>query len=309
MRSYASSMDGIGDFWIQYDRSCPEHSHIDRVAKCLRIAAAAIAELRGFELDVRNSQLQVTSTVQVLRGFPALRANWSEGERFSTWGDRLGRTQHEVFVLSWWRAVDAAAKYNAVWVVEDDVRYGGPVSEFLAEHERRHGPCGTEGAVDYVGAQFKPTFEATGSAYLRAQWAHWTKRASVSAEFERTVPVDKWVRKVEYLEKYGARMLDIIDAALQRGCFAFGEFFASSLCAAQPTGACAMHDIACCPPTSEHEYLKHCNYVGLPQGTPRAQVRDCVALRTRHWVDRIKRDEWDSRGYNTSRRWHHPIKW
>lgn len=309
MRSYASSTDGIGDFWIQYDRSCPEQSHVDRATKCVRIATAAVAELRGFELDVRNVQLHVTSTVQVLRGFPALSGNWTSGEKFHSWGGLLGRTQHELFVLAWWREVRGATRYNAVWVAEDDVRYGGDVGAFLARHEKVHGPCGTDGAADYVGSQFMPTYEATGSDFLRNRWLHWKKREKVSAEFARAIPVARWVRKVEYIEKYGERVLQVLDAALQRGSFAFGEFFASSLCAAAQPANCFMLDIACCPPTATHEFLRHCTHMGLPLAVPKAQVRDCVALGTRHWIDRIKQEDWEGRRYNESQRWYHPLKW
>ncbi|KAJ1637680.1 hypothetical protein T492DRAFT_950150 [Pavlovales sp. CCMP2436] len=307
LRAYAANTDGIADFWIQFDKSCPELSQIDRVAKCKRVAITTVSELRAFELDVKNVQLQVTSEAKVLRAFPALRGNWSEGERFRAWGSGLGRTQHELYVLHWWLEADAASKYNAVWVVEDDVRYGGEVGAFVRGHERLHGPCGTSGSVDYVGAQFKPTFEATGSTYLKSNWLHWTKQAHVSREFAHMIPVTRWVRKVEYVEKYSSRMLKLLHAALQRGCFAYGEFFASSLCAAQPAGECNMMDLACCPPTADHEYMKQCDYMGLPHAAP--GTVDCVALQTRHWVDRIKREEWDAKRLNTTRRWHHPIKW
>jgi hypothetical protein len=308
MRSYARTLRGHADFWIQYDRSCPKHSQVDRVAKCRRVAIAATAELRDFARDTPNLRVHFTTTFQALRDYPALASNWTAGERFTTWGDPPGRTQHELFVLAWWLETGAEARYNAVWVVEDDVRYGGNVAEFVATHERLHGPCGTEGRVDYAGGQFKPTAEATGSSYLRAQWLHWQKRNSVSREFSRSVPVSNWIRKVEYVEKYSARMLSILHGAIERGAFAFGEFFVSSLCALHAPD-CAMLDIACCPPSAEWEYLKHCDFAGLPKGRPRAEVVDCVALRTRHWVDRIKPEYWTTRRLNTSRRWYHPVKW
>lgn len=307
MRSYASSLEGAVDFWVQFDRSCPQRSR--RTDKCARIAAASVAELRALALGAPRVQLHVTSEGQVLRHFPALAANWTDGENFRAWGDGLGRTQHELFVLAWWLEAGGAAKYNAVWVVEDDVRYGGDVRPFILGHERLHGPCGSGGGVDYVGAQFKPTYEGTGSRYLRKQWHHWRKRLSVSREFEASVPRAKWVRKVEYVEKYGGRLLHILHAALLRGCFAFGEFLASSLCAAQPAGACTMLDIACCPPTADHEYLAHCTRTGLPLGAPRERVTGCVALQEMHWVERISREFWDARRLNASGRWHHPLKW
>lgn len=94
------------------------------------------------------------------------------------------------------------------------------------------------------------------------------------------------MRKVEYVEKYGARLLHALHVAMLNGTYAFGEFFASSVCAAAPAW-CTMLDIACCPPTSEHEYLRHCTYTGLPRAKRKEDVVHCVALRVKHWVDRI----------------------
>mmetsp|Transcript_11574 Transcript_11574/g.34347 ORF Transcript_11574/g.34347 Transcript_11574/m.34347 type:complete len:356 (-) Transcript_11574:143-1210(-) len=306
LAAYAADLRGVADVWVQYDTTCGSFARVSRAAKCRRLSTQGEANLTFLASRHANLQVHVTNTTAVLEAFPQIAANWADGERFREWGD-LGRQQHETFVASWWRSTSASARYHSVWVLEDDVRFGGSVRDFVLRHEADHGPC-SPAHVHYAAAQFKPTFEATGSVYLQSQWMHWTKASRASAPFRAAVPQSAWVRKVEYVEKMSDRVVALVEVALHAGQFAFGEFFVSSLCRAR--GAwCTMLDIACCPPTASFEYLKQCTYSGLPSGVPKHAVRDCVALRVKHWVERITREAWVQRGMNGTNRWQHPIKW
>lgn len=250
LQAVARDLEGHADFWVQYDVG--QHN-----GSTSRQAAA----LRAASVRVPNFRVHVTSTPDVVRAFRFLHGNWLSGEALHSWGN-LGRQQHETFVLAWWRGLPPGT-YDSVWVVEDDVRFGGNVSRFLAAMDSQHGRCAPKPA-DYAGAELKPSFERSGSAYLRRQWHNWDKARFISHAFDERVPMLHRVRKVEYVEKYSARLLATLAEALADGVFAFGELFASSLCSAAPW--CRLVDIACCPPTSSWEYLKHCKYSGLPRG-------------------------------------------
>lgn len=306
LKQYAADLQGVASFWVQYDTTCAPSTRINRRGKCVAVRRAALSNLTALERSTANLRLHITNSSAVIKAFPFLSANWYRRERITEWGDNPGRQQHELFLLAWWLGVNGSASYRAVWLLEDDVRFGGSVAGFvLAQEGGATASCDAHGP-DYAGSEFKPTFEGSGSTYLREQWRHWTKGAHFTRAFARTIPREQWVRKVEYVERYSARLLGHLLVLINNGSLAFGEFFASSACRA--VAWCSMRDLACCPPTKDFAYGRHCDAAGLPWGTDPAEVRNCVQLSRRHWNERISPEAWHG-ALASSERWVHPVKW
>ena len=97
-----------------------------------------------------------------------------------------------------------------VWVVEDD-------TVFLGDLRRALTPFGNA-STDLV-AVFQP------HAYIDDHWELYSNSA-----FQRALP-GRPLHKWEHIERYSVALLDRVGDLLRRGAAAYGEVFASTVCA------------------------------------------------------------------------------
>jgi len=96
-----------------------------------------------------------------------------------------------------------------IWTIEHDAIYFGDVSTFLDEHNTN--------IADYIANYFP----------LGPNWNHWEKSTW-------RPPYDKALFKKEYVERHSTALLRYLYSITLLNVVAYGEIFASTVCALQP---------------------------------------------------------------------------
>lgn len=157
------------------------------------------------------------------------RTPWPRGER-TTEGLRVSRSArtrpelaavnyliHEPSVILWWLAhADALHDIGHIWVLEDDVLFGGSAPHFFRRFEHQR--------ADMVSLFCE--FSQKCSARKAPGLVDGPERFADDSRGTR----GDWVHHGEHVARFSTRLLMALDRELQAGRVLHGEFFASTFC-------------------------------------------------------------------------------